>query len=210
MIKYTYRPITVEEKQKITTKRSSTYKTIEHFVMVLIGIVLVLDIPLLIYDHFRPVASNIQAIYCIIMVGVALSLTIRITIWGSRNRRRQNKVIFNQVEVINVKTTKAVKRKDFEDFGIAFYIDVTDQGQPKTLFLWGQYLDIWEHENTFPNSEFEIVRLPNAQEFIDFKVSGHYFKEERTLPAFDKTIWQSGLYPVNGQLIDMPIDAIVK
>jgi hypothetical protein len=210
MITFTARPITVEEKQQVTMKSDSLYKSIEHFAMPLVGILLVLDAPLLLYDHFKPVASNIQAIYCIIAAGVALLLTLGLTIRRSSNRRRHNEAIPKQVEVIKVTTTRAVKRKDFEDFGIAFYVDVTDKGQQKTLFLWGQYLDVWEYEKTFPNTEFEIVRLENAHEFIEFRLLGHYFKAERTLPAFDKEIWQTGIYPVNGQLINMNIEAILE
>lgn len=206
MITFTTRPITAEEKRQVSIKSDGTYKSIEHFAVTFIWIVLALDIPFLAYNHFKPVASNIQAIYSIISVGIALFLTIVITKRRSSTRRRHNNAIPNQVEVIKVKTTRAVKREDVEDFGIAFYIDVTDEGRQKTLFLWGQYLDVLE----FPNTEFEIVRLVNAQEFMEFKLSGHYFKEERMLPAFDKQIWQSGTYPMNGQLLDITIDAILE
>ncbi len=37
------------------------------------------NIPLLVYDHFSPVASQTQAAYCIVMVVVALLLTFWIT-----------------------------------------------------------------------------------------------------------------------------------
>jgi len=210
MITFTTRLITAEEKLQVSIKSDSLFKSIERFVMVLAGIVLALDIPLLIYDHFNTVASNVQAIYCITITGIALFLTIAVTKRRSRNRLRHNNGIPMQVEVIKVKTTRAVRREDFEDFGTAFYIDVTNEGQQKTLFLWGQYLDILNDENKFPNTEFEIVRLPNAQEFIEFKLSGYYFKEERTLPAFAKQVWQSGTCPLNGQLMDTNIEGILE
>ena len=37
-----------------------------------------------------------------------------------------------------------------------------------------------------------------------------YFQEQRTLPAFDKKIWKSGIYPVNGQLMNINIEAILE
>jgi len=190
-------------------KRSpGLYKRIENFILLLMGSVLVLDIPLLVYDHFNPVEASTQAIYCLLTVAVGLFLTIWLTKKRGSRVRRLNDVLSKPVEVIRVKTNRAIKRKDFEDFGIAFYVDVADEGQQMALFLWGQYLDVLEAEGRFPNTEFEIVRLPNSDEFMEFKLLGHHFKEERTLPAFDKEIWQSGIFPVNGQLIDVPIDKI--
>lgn len=100
-------------------------------------------------------------------------------------------------------------RKDPEDFGIAFYFDVEHEGRQKALYLWGQYLDEMEGAG-FPNTEFEIVRQPGSEQFMDFRTSGDYFKEERTLPAFEKEVWDSGAFPVNGQLIDRSIDGIIE
>jgi hypothetical protein len=77
--------------------------------------------------------------------------------------------------------------------GIAAWVDKpgldpkrTDNGQKKTLYLWGQYLDELESSKQFPNTALEITRLPGHKEFIEFKVAGEYFKEEKTLPAFRK------------------------
>lgn len=101
-----------------------------------------------------------------------------------------------------------IKREDPEDFGVAFYCAVVDNGQPKTLFLWGQYLDELEYEKTFPNTAFEFTRYVASDEFLAFKTLGHYFKEEKTLPAFDKSVWKNGSYPVNGQLLNQHFDEI--
>ena len=172
---------------------------------------MVLLIPLLTYDHFNPVASDTQAIYCIVIIFLAVVIALWLTKkfeGGLSNAKQIDKIQTGQVEVVKVQTTRAIKREDFEDFGIAYYISVTDNGQQKTLFLWGQYLDELEFEKTFPNTEFEFIRKIGSDEFIDFKTSGQYFIEEKTLPAFDKEVWKGGAYPVNGQLLDKTIDEI--
>ena len=104
---------------------------------------------------------------------------------------------------------KDIEQIYYNNFGVAFYLAVVDKGQPKTLFLWGQYLDELEYEKKFPNTEFEFIRNVDSDEFIDFKTSGKYFKEEKVLPGFDKEVWKSGQYPINGQLLDQSIDTIV-
>ncbi|MEO7990566.1 MAG: hypothetical protein ABI663_13555 [Chryseolinea sp.] len=211
MITITTRPFTDEEIKRQTKQLPSVYKRFEGFVMKFIFIVLALDIPLLAYDHFSPVASKIQAVYCIVMVVVALLLTFWITKkWegGLSINKYISDINSGQAEVIHVTTTRAIKREDAEDFGVAYYIDILDNGLPRTLFLWGQYLDELEHDKTFPNTEFEFIRKKGSDEFIDFKTLGQYFKEEKTLPPFNKPVWDSGTFPVNGQILEQTIDQI--
>jgi hypothetical protein len=203
---------TQDETQGQIKRLPSAYKRFENFVLKLIVVVSVLLAPLLIYGHFNPVASDIQAVYCIAIVILAILIVFRVTNkfeGGLTNSKQIDNIKSGEVEVVKVQTTRAIKREDFEDFGIAFYLAVVDNGQPKTLFLWGQYLDELEYEKTFPNTEFEFIRKVGSDEFIDFKTSGQYFTEEKVLPPFDKEIWKSGHYPVNGQLLDQSVDDIV-
>ena len=212
MITTTIRKPTQDETQGQIKRLPSVYKRFENFVLKLIGVVFVLLAPLLIYDHFNPVPSDTQAIYCIAIVILALLIVFWVTKkfeGGLTNSKQIDNIKSRQVEVVKVQTTRAIKREDFEDFGVAFYLAVVDKGQAKTLFLWGQYLDKLEYEKTFPNTEFEFIRNVGSDEFIDFKTSGQHFIEEKTLPAFDREVWKSGLYPVNGQLLDHSIDEIV-
>jgi hypothetical protein len=205
------REFTQDEKGRQIKMLPSLYKRVENFVLKLVVFVIVLLAPLLIYDHFKPVASDTQAIYCIVIFILAATITLWVTKkfeGGFSNSKQIDKIQTGQVEVVKVQTTRAIKRQDFEDFGVAYYLDVVDNGQPKTLFLWGQYLDELEYEKTFPNTEFEFIRKVGSDEFIDFKTSGQYFIEEKILPAFDKEIWKSGLYPINGQVLDQSIDEI--
>ncbi|MCO5240150.1 MAG: hypothetical protein M9904_08835 [Chitinophagaceae bacterium] len=168
-------------------------------------------LPLLIYSRYYPVASTIQAIYSVVVVALSIYLCLRWTKkyeGGISNRKQIADINLAQIEVVKVKTNRAIKREDPEDFGIAYYLDVTDDGQQKTLYLWGQYLDELEYEKQFPNTEFEFIRNVGSEEFIDFKTTGEYFEAERTLPAFDKEVWKSGNYPLNGQLLNQTIDSV--
>jgi hypothetical protein len=51
-------------------------------------------------------------------------------------------------------------------------------------------------------------RKKGSDEFISFTTLGQYFEEEKSLPPFDKKTWESGVFPVNGQMIDQTIDEI--
>lgn len=212
MITSTIRKPTRDETQGQIKRLPGVYKRFENFVLKLIIVVLILLAPLLIYDHYNPVASQTQAIYCIVIIILAILIVFWITKkfeGGLTNSKQIDDINSKQVEVVKVQTTRAIKREDFDDFGVAFYLAVVDNGQPKTLFLWGQYLDELEYEKKFPNTEFEFIRNVGSDEFITFKTSGQYFVEEKILPAFDKEIWKSGRYPVNGQLLNQSIDDIV-
>jgi hypothetical protein len=208
MITITTRDATPKERQEATPQLPSGYKRFGNFVMGYIVVVALLLIPMLTYDRFEPVASNKQAAYCIIV----LIVSFLVTRWLMN--RHDGKIVNQpvvdanfQVEVIRVKTTRAIKREDPEDFGVAYYVDVTINGQPKVLFLWGPYFDVLE-DHLFPNTEFEIVRKSGSNEFIDFITLGSYFKEEKVLPPFDKAVWESGSYPFNGDILDQRIEDI--
>jgi len=211
MIKTIVRSFTEAEKKQQIKQLPGVYQRFEGFVMKFISIAFVLIIPLLVYDHFTPVPSQTQAVYCIAIVIIALSITFWITKkWegGLSNQPYISEINTAQAEHIHVKTTRAIKREDPEDFGLAFYLEVFDNGQPRTLFLWGQYLDELIHDKNFPNTEFEFLRKKGSDEFISFTTLGQYFQEEKSLPPFDKATWDNGTFPVNGQIIDQTFDEI--
>ncbi|MFT3823589.1 MAG: hypothetical protein QM731_06690 [Chitinophagaceae bacterium] len=211
MIISTTRTITAGEKNVQVKKFPGIYQRFEGFVLKLMVIVMILLVPMLIYDHYNPVASNMQAIYCIVI----LILSVFIVNWltnkyrGGFYNRQKEQEDETVVEVVSVKTNRAIRREDPEDYGVAYYIDVVENGQRKVLYLWGQYLDELEFEGLFPNTEFEFVRRSGSDEFLSFKTAGQPFRQEKTLPPFGKDVWKSGIYPVNGQLLDLSIDEIM-
>ena len=172
---------------------------------------MVLLIPFLLYKHYYPVPSTTQAIISIAIIALS---TLLIFWWTKRYEgglsasKQIADINSTPVEVIKVKTCRAIQREDPEDFGTAYYIDVIEDGQRKTLYLWGQYLDELEYEKVFPNTEFEITRRVGSDEFIDFKTTGHHFEAEKVLPAFGKEVWKSGNYPLNGQILNQTIDTV--
>ena len=72
MITTTTRPFTDNEKKQQVKSLLSFYHRFEEFAMASVIIGLILCIPLLAYDHFFPVASNIQAVYVIVVAIIAL------------------------------------------------------------------------------------------------------------------------------------------
>jgi len=208
VITITTRDATPKERKELTPQLPGRYQRFESFMMGYIVVVAILLIPMLTYDRYQSVASNTQAVYCIIVLIVSFFVTrwLRNLLEGKTTNPPVLDANF-KVEVIRVKTSRAIKREDPEDFGIAYYIDITDNGKQKLLYLWGQYLDELEgHE--FPNTEFEFVRKPGSDEFIEFITLGSYFKEEKVLPPFNKAVWKSGDYPLNGDVLDQRIDEI--
>ncbi|GAA4335258.1 hypothetical protein GCM10023149_43150 [Mucilaginibacter gynuensis] len=206
MINSTIRKLAPHEKQHQAKVKQSTYTRFKEFVLKLIFVVIVLLIPFLIYDHFKPVDSPVQAICLIVILVAAIIITTYITIKAKRFAPLTTQS-FEAVEIVKVQSVRAIKRDSFEDFGPSYYFDVIENGRHKVLYLWGQYIDDFE-EGTFPNTEFEFTRWSGSDEFIDFKIKGKYFTEERTLPAFEKEIFQKGKFPVNGQLLNLNFDNI--
>ncbi len=179
--------------------------------MAFIGILFLMLLPFLTLNHFFHFSSTFQAWACILFI---IADAVIMIIYTKRQQKRYPpvKIENRQVEVIHVKTRRAVKREDPEDFGAAFYLDVYDQGKQKTLFLWGQYLDELgegdEQEAAFPNTEFELTRDKNTKNLMDIRLLGTYFPPERTLPSFSREVLKAGTYPLDGELIEGSIDEI--
>jgi hypothetical protein len=210
LIKTTTRAISEQEIQLLKRQLPGVYSRVEGFLLKLIFIAGALVAPLLVFDHFSPVSSNVQLVYCLLAVLVSISITIWLTIkWeGGFSNANQIAAINNAVvEVVHVNTSRAIERKDTEDFGPAYYVEVFENGKAKTLFLWGQYFEMLE-ERQFPNTEFEFTRIKGSDEFISFKTLGHYFKEEKVLMPFSDEVFKGGNYPTNGQVLDVNIDEI--
>lgn len=96
------------------------------------------------------------------------------------------------VTVYNIKTDRVIKRRDPEDFGPSYYIDLGQDNECKTLFLFGQYLDDFEKKK-FPSTEFQLIKGKGGQ-VIDLIPSGEYLKPVKTLKAYSKRDFKTGKF----------------
>jgi hypothetical protein len=208
MIETHLRPINSFERRQLLSRQASSWKKFERIAMKFIIVLLVFLAPLLIADSLLEIPPQKELATLIVLLLGAVAVTFR---WQKKDpeviyETHSKKMSYTgQVEVVRCKTTRAVKREDPEDFGVAFYIDT---GDGRTLFLQGQYLDILEDEKQFPNTEFELYRLEETQEILDFKVSGKYFAPEKTLAAFTKEDYKKGIVPEDGNILETSIDKI--
>ena len=102
--------------------------------------------------------------------------------------------------------TRAFQVEEFEDEGLHYFIELTDQG---VLYLNGQYLyDYYEitddpevnQPRTFPCSKFTVRRHKTAGYVVDIVCSGNVLPIECEAPHFDKTDMKRGLIPEDGQI----------
>jgi hypothetical protein len=208
MLTTSLRSLTESEKQVLTQKLPSRYQQWEERILIFVFSVALLLVPILIFDHFLPAPPAFQAAYCMAAAAGAVLITGRLSAKKKALLQAAFPVESCLVEVIQVQTSRAVKREDPEDFGVAYYLPVLVGNEPQTLYLRGQYLDELEYEGLFPNTAFSFSRLPGSPEFLTFGVLGQYFEPERSVPAFTKAVWESNLFPVNGQLLPEPLDSI--
>jgi hypothetical protein len=152
MIATTIRPYSEAEKQQLIAQLPSRYKRFENFVMTLIFALGALLLPFLMFDKYFHFNSITQIIFCVVAIAISVIVSQRIT--SHKNKRDAIKsILAGQVEATHVKTSRAIERKDPEDFGVAFYLEVLDNSKAKVLYLQGQYLDEIE-EGLFPATRF--------------------------------------------------------
>lgn len=209
MLKITTRPYNNKEKDILRKQLPSLYSQIESSFLLFMWIFVAFLIPLLVWDKLQDVSPQHELHWLVFIFPISIIVTFIVLKSRKNISKTTNEEVSNGiVEVLHVLTQRAIKRKDPEDFGIAYYIDVSFENKQKTLYLWGQYLDDLEYENLFPNTEFEIVIATSNKETIDIKLLGHFFEPEKNLEPFDSSVWKKGNYPLNGEVLDITIDNI--
>ena len=212
MIKITTRNLTKKEWKKLNNDIiSSRIGDIENFILTFVLFALVGLLFFFIPFSFFSIPDNIQGWCALAIIIGAFIFSLKYYSKFKKETRIENQMPLKKVnaEIVNVKTKKAIKRKDPEDFGVAFYIDVKDSNnKSKTLFLWGQYLDFLVYDKKFPNTEFNIIRRSDTKQTMDIEVLGDYFKPEKTLPPFSNEVWASGEIPKDGEILNTSIDEI--
>ncbi len=205
MIATTIRPYSEAEKQQLIAQLPSRYKRFENFVMTLIFALGALLLPFLILDKYFHFNSITQIIFCVVALSISVFISRRMTKHQKRGDAIKS-ILAGQAEVTHVKASRAIERKDPEDFGVAFYLEVLDNGKAKVLYLQGQYLD--EIEELFPATDFEVIRRLDNKEIIELKIIGNSFKPEKVLPAFDMEDWRRGNAPNDGDILNLRFENI--
>ena len=213
MVEVFRRPYSEEEKQALTARRPTVYQRFEDYTMMLIFVVLAFLSPLLLITKYYPISSQheLYSVVLILLLAVYTTNRIRSTYKLSNSSKHFKAELDNkQADIIHVKTNRAVEREDPEDFGAAFYIDVSDHSTYKTFYIQGQYLDELTFEKEFPNTEFIVTLDTESREILDIEILGVYFEPEIVLPAFDKKTWESGNHPYNGDFLHHIIEDIIE
>ncbi len=207
MIEITERQIRDSEKKILLDRIPSKDKRTENAVMGFIVIFGIFLAPLLLIDkYWFDVPSKVELISLIPILTIAAYLTYRLDKKGFDSKYIKADIEAGMVTVYNIKTDRVIKRRDPEDFGPSYYIDLGQNNEYKTLFLFGQYLDDFEKKK-FPSTEFQLIKGKGGQ-VIDLIPSGEYLKPVKTLKAYSKQDFKDGKVPDDGQLLTVSIDEI--
>jgi len=207
MIQITERQISDSEIKILLDRIPSNNKRTENAVMGFIVILGIFLVPLLLIDKFwLDIPSSVELISLIPILTIAAYMTYRLDKKGFDSKYIKEDIEAGIVTVYNIKTERIVKRKDLEDFGPSYYIDLGSNNEYKTLFLFGQYLDDFKKKK-FPSTEFQLIKGKGGQ-VIDLVPSGEYLKPVKTLKAYSKQDFKDGKVPDDGQLLTVSIDEI--
>ena len=206
----TERPYNLEEIKLLKSRKYSLWQHFENFGMKWIIATFILIGPFLLYEKFVQEVPPKTELPIVIILQIIAIIAVLI-IMGRMGEIDWNKKVDNEIkngkaQILKIKTERVVKRKDPEDFGSGFYLEIDKN---KTLFLQGQYFDELQYSRKFPNTDFEIVRTKlNFNELIDINSFGEYLKPERKIKAFSEEQYESGNIHYDGDVLEMSIDEI--
>lgn len=137
MISTTTRPYSEGENKELLGQLPSRYKKIETLVMNTVFILMLVLLPFLLIDKYLHFSSNIQLITCVIFLIISVIVSKKVTRrqLGLGNAKSLGNVNSGQAEISHVIATRVIERADPEDFGVAYYFEVSDKGEPKLLYL---------------------------------------------------------------------------
>ena len=206
-IERSYNP---EEIKILRSRKNSLWQQFENFGMKWIGIILVLLVPLLLYEKFvGKVSSETQLLILVPLLILSIGTVIY---WMNKNgeigwnKKVEYEIKNGKAQVLKIETKKVFMRKETYDLGSGFYIKISET---ETLYLQRQYFDDLQYSRKFPNTEFEIVRTKlTFNELVDIKTIGEYLNPERKLNAFTKEQFEENEVHYDGDLLNIPIEQI--
>ncbi len=210
MIEIIERPLTLDEKRTLEKQYGTFDQRAGKVVTIFFVAFMICLLPFVAIDKYLvDVPSNIELLAFIPMTLISAFATFKIYKYESVEFKLAKEALENgTATVYKIKTSRIFRRKDPEDFGPHYYIDLGTDGQYKTLFIWGQYLMDFKRK-TFPCTEFELVKTKQGL-VTDLIPGGQYLKPERTLRAYSMKDYRDGKVPDDGQLLKVSIDEIVE
>jgi hypothetical protein len=184
MIEIIERLLTIDEKRTLEKQYGTFDQKAGKVVSIFFVAFVICLLPLLAIDKYLvDVPSNIELLAFIPMTIISAFATYKIYKFESVEFKFAKEALDKgTVTVYKIRTSRVFKRKDPEDFGPHYYIDLGSDGEYKTLFIWGQYLMDFKRK-TFPCTEFELVKTKRGL-VIDLIPGGEYLKPEKTLKAY--------------------------
>jgi hypothetical protein len=99
----------------------------------------------------------------------------------------------------------AVRVKELEDNGYAFYLKLADN---RVLFLMGQYLYKLTDDHQFPCTRIEVAYSPLSRLVLSIKCFGVYLPPTAELEAPTLTDFESGRVDRDGEIVDVSFEGL--
>lgn len=129
-------------------------------------------LPYAIVDRFY----RLSLIVDVLSTLLAFAISSIMVFWLNRKGKELEAETADEIETFLVRTNKVIHLPAKKDGLDSFFIEVQCNGQPAYFYLSNLYVTEKFLEDTFPTTEFKLVRLKESQEIIDFVVKGIYLK----------------------------------
>ena len=157
------------------------------------------------------------------VAGSAALLALTLLLYGRRrvaaalrreHERHAEDLAHGHATCTTYEITDALRVKEFEDEGSAYYLKLTDG---RVLFLAGQWLYEYEEGEDddgkptparFPCRRFTIERAAKSALFLDLEPLGPALPPSGTLPPFTDEDHEAGTVPDDGDLLTLDFDSL--
>lgn len=210
MIIRSERPYNAEEIDLLKSRKHTIWEHFENFAKIWLVVILLLILPLIVYEKFIAKVSSATQLIIIIPV-LVISILIPLYLMKRNgeinwNRKIENEITNGKAQILKIKTNKVVKRKETCDSGSGFYIKISEN---ETMYLQGQLYDELQYDKKFPNTDFEITKTSlTKDDLLNIKFFGEYLKPEKKISAFSKEDYENEKVHYDRDLLNISIDVI--
>jgi hypothetical protein len=207
MIDRTTRPLTADERRRLTMKPTGP---VEGAFVLGMFILLPLIAVFSLLCWYVPSLNRLERSPWAVPFFLAPSLYFgaRAYLKEKRYRIQQDRDLDSRIaDVTTYHVKQAIKVEECEDLGIGFYLDL---GEGKVLYLQGQYLYKYSDDKRFPCTRFTISRTTHSRKFLDIRCEGEYIAPVCVNPPFTKKDGRAGLVPKDGQILEIDFERLKK